>query len=160
MGCNVDVKPQLVMTDTAVPSARSWILKGLAQANRAHVHEPHLRHLVILIKQPDTGSLLGGLWGRTSWDWLLIELLYVSEEWRGVGWGKRLVGAAEEEAIRRSCRSAWVDSYSFQAPGFYQHLGYSIFAQLADYPAGHQRIFLKKNLVDPTNDSSAAGSRT
>ena len=140
--------PKLEVTDIPDPIARGWILDGLARSNRAHVREPGLRNLVVLIKHPTTGRLLGGLWGRTSWDWLLIELLYVARAWRGAGWGKRLVRAAEEEAIRRQCRSVWVDLYSFQAPGFYERLGYRVFGALDDYPAGHRRFFLQRKLVD------------
>ena len=143
------IKPKLATSDVPDPDARTWILEGLAEANRIYVHEPELRNLVVLIKHPWGGRLLGGLWGRTSWDWLLIELLYVSPELRGAGWGRRMVKAAEEEAARRHCRAAWVDSYSFQAPGFYEHLGYSVFGKLDDYPAGHQRFFLSKKLLDP-----------
>jgi GNAT superfamily N-acetyltransferase len=142
------MNPRLVMSDVADPDARNWILEGLAEANRVHVREPGLRHLIVLIKHPWNGRLLGGFWGRTSWDWLLIELLYVSRDLRGAGWGRRLVEAAEEEAVRRHCRAAWVDSYSFQAPGFYERLGYSVFGKLDDYPQGHQRFFLWKKLSD------------
>jgi GNAT superfamily N-acetyltransferase len=144
----VNVEPKLETTNVPDPVTRTWILDGLSEANRMHVHDPNLQHLVVLIKDPSTGRLLGGLWGRTSWNWLFIELLYVSREWRGAGWGRRLVRAAEKEALRRCCRAAWVDSYSFQAPGFYQRLGYSVFGRLSDYPAGNDRFFLKKVLVD------------
>jgi hypothetical protein len=44
--------------------------------------------------------------------------------------------------LSRGCRGAWLDTYSFQARGFYEHLGYSI----DDYPPGQSRIFLHKSL--------------
>ena len=37
---------------------------------------------------------------------------------------------AEREAIRRGCRGAWLDTYSFQARGFYERLGYTIFGTI------------------------------
>jgi GNAT superfamily N-acetyltransferase len=140
--------PEIVMTEVPEPRVRTWILEGLATSNRRHVHEPGLRHLSVLVKDTDKSQLLGGLWGRTAWDWLLIELLYVAPACRGAGWARRLVRAAEEEAVRRRCRSAWVYSYKFQAAGVFQHLGYSVFGTLPDYPAGHHRIFLQRSLVD------------
>src|SRR4051794_19632347 len=96
----VTVDPRLVLSDVPDPDARNFILEGLAESNRARVHEPQLRHLIVLVKQPETGRLRGGLWGRTAWNWLLIELLYVAPELRGNGWGRRLVQGAEEEAVR------------------------------------------------------------
>lgn len=37
---------------------------------------------------------------------------------------------AEQEAIARGCRGAWLDTYSFQARGFYERLGYAVFGIL------------------------------
>ena len=55
------------------------------------------------------------------------------------------MGDAEARALERGCHSAWVDTFSFQAPGFYPKLGYTVFGEL-DYPPGHKRIFLQKRL--------------
>ena len=49
--------------------------------------------------------------------------------------------------LERGCHSAWVDTFSFQAPGFYRKLGYEVFGEL-DYPPGHKRFFLRKRLTD------------
>ena len=56
---------------------------------------------------------------------------------------------AEAEAIRRGCLGAWLDTFSFQARGFYERLGYAVFGALADYPPGHDRFFMQKPLVPP-----------
>ena len=55
---------------------------------------------------------------------------------------------AEARARDRGCHSAWLDTFSFQAPGFYQKLGYEEFGHL-DYRPGHQRHFLKNRLIPP-----------
>ena len=48
--------------------------------------------------------------------------------------------AMEAEAIRRGCRGAYLDTFSYQARPFYERLGYEVFGTLDDYPAGHQRF--------------------
>jgi len=53
---------------------------------------------------------------------------------------------AEREAIARGCGSAFLDTFSFQALPFYVSLGYKVFGELADYPLGHRRYFLRKSL--------------
>ena len=53
---------------------------------------------------------------------------------------------AEKEARKRGVKNAFVDSFSFQAPGFYKKLGYREFGKLKDFPAGHSRSFLTKAL--------------
>jgi hypothetical protein len=56
---------------------------------------------------------------------------------------------AEAEAIRRGCRGAWLDTFSFQARGFYERPGYSIFGTIENFPPGHRRFFLKKDFASP-----------
>jgi GNAT superfamily N-acetyltransferase len=145
---SASVAPETVLTDVPDPTVRTWISEGLATSNRRCVGDPRVRHLSVLVRDPGTGELLGGLWGRTAWDWLMIELLYVAPVWRGAGWARQLVRAAEEEAVRRHCCAAWLYSHDFQAAGFFQHLGYTAFGTLPDYPAGHQRVFLQKSLIE------------
>ena len=60
------------------------------------------------------------------------------------------IGSAPDAAGRTAregfgCHSAWVDTFSFQAPNFYPKFGYREFGRL-DYPPDHQRIFLQKQL--------------
>jgi ribosomal protein S18 acetylase RimI-like enzyme len=57
-------------------------------------------------------------------------------------------GEAEDEARSRGCHAVWLDSFSFQAPGFYRRLGFHEFGRLDDYPAGHARHFLWKPLSE------------
>jgi hypothetical protein len=40
-----------------------------------------------------------------------------------------------------------LDSYDFQAPGFYQKLGYEVFAVLEDHPRHHRNYYLRKRLA-------------
>lgn len=93
------------------------------------------------------GTLLGLVSGWTWGGCLDIRLLWVREAWRGQGWGARLLHAAETLAVARGCTQAILDTHSFQAPGFYQRHGYVIYATLDDYPAGHQKHYLKKRLT-------------
>ena len=76
----------------------------------------------------------------------------MSDALRGKGIGRKLMADAEARALERGCHSAWVDTFSFQAPGFYPKLGYEVFGEL-DYPP-HKRIFLQKRLRGPTRGAS------
>jgi GNAT superfamily N-acetyltransferase len=90
----------------------------------------------------------------------LVEIrgLWVEPELRGRGIGRRLLAAIEAEAARRGCTRAALDSYSWQAPGFYERLGYRRFATL-DYPNGTSRHWFVKELGDGEESEGPSGAR-
>ena len=103
------------------------------------------KSLCFVVRAPDQ-EVVGGVIGATYWDWLHIDLMWVKEEFRGRGYGQRLLALAEEEARRRGAKKVHLDTFSFQAPGFYERYGYQVFGQLDDFPEGHQRYYLTKQL--------------
>ena len=88
------------------------------------------------------GGLLGAIWGGA----LYARILWVSEALRGRGFGQRLMETAERRAVERGCRHVFLDTFSFQAPGFYEKLGYQTYAKADDWPVGHVHHFLRKDL--------------
>jgi ribosomal protein S18 acetylase RimI-like enzyme len=89
------------------------------------------------------GGLLGEIWGGSMY----VSHLWVAEAARGAGHGSRLLQAAERYAIERGCRGAFLGSFSFQAPAFYQKQGYEVFGVLEDHPPGHRMFLLRKRLA-------------
>jgi putative N-acetylmannosamine-6-phosphate epimerase/predicted GNAT family acetyltransferase len=87
-----------------------------------------------------------GLVGITRWNWLLIETLWVEESLRRQGFGSKLMQIAEQEARRRGCTEAILDTFSLQAKGFYEALDYQVFAHVDDDPSGYSFYQLKKML--------------
>jgi GNAT superfamily N-acetyltransferase len=93
------------------------------------------------------GSLMGGIVGTIWGHCVEIKYLWVHPSLRGKGYGCRLLQTLEQEARAQQCHAAILDTYSFQAPGFYQRLGYEIFGVIDGYPRGYQKVFLKKRLA-------------
>ena len=96
--------------------------------------------------EDDSGELMAGLVGETFGNWLEIEYLFVKEDIRGQGIGSQLLQRAESEAKKRNCRFAFVNTYQFQAPAFYQKHGYKEVFTLKDYPCTGQRHYYQKDL--------------
>ena len=132
------VDPQLKADDAAV------IRDGLYAYNDSKVDSAD-GHLGILLKD-DAGNTVGGLTGRWYYGWLFVELLVLPENLRGQDLGTGIMRAAEEYARQQGLIGVWLDTFSFQARGFYEKLGYVVFGELPDYPAGHTRFFLQKRL--------------
>lgn len=137
---------QFELSDISDRRVRDAIALPLNAFNDAKAGVDPWRQLVIMLKDED-GAILGGLWGSTGYRWLFVELLVVPAAFRGRGLGTQLMGMAEAEAIARGCHSAWLDTFEFQARGFYARLGYACFGELPDYPPGHARFFMQKSLV-------------
>lgn len=129
------------------PDARDAraVRESIYAYNRLKAGEPRHEPMTIFLRD-DHGRLVGGLLGSSCWQWLTIDFLWVSEELRGRGYGTRLLAAAESEAISRDCRHVYLDTFSFQARGFYEKLGYSVFGELQNFPGQHKRYFLRKDL--------------
>jgi ribosomal protein S18 acetylase RimI-like enzyme len=103
------------------------------------------RGLCLVGRSPD-GAVVGGLVGRTGWQYLEVTHLWVDEQRRNSGHASELMFAAEAEAVRRGCKHARLDTFSFQALGFYQKLGYIEFGRLSGYSGCFDRHFLYKAL--------------
>ena len=140
---------QFELTDVADEALRQDILAPLRAYNESRAGDGRFRPLVIALREPrpEGGSaVVGGLWGATGYGWLFTQLLVVPEQARGQGVGRRLLLQAEDEARARGCPGAWLDTFAFQARGFYEGLGYQVFGQIDEYPVGHARYFLRKAL--------------
>jgi ribosomal protein S18 acetylase RimI-like enzyme len=100
-----------------------------------------------LFKRAPDGSPLAGAFGWTWGGTCYVRYLFVSENLRRQGQGTLLMRAVESEAKARGCQQIVLETHSFQAPRFYQKLGFSIVGHVANYPHDHQFLMLVKHLV-------------
>lgn len=119
--------------------------KGLTDFNTQMAGEDHGQNLCFVLKDHG-GAVVGGVIGAIYWDWLYVNLMWIQEDLRNQGFGRQLLEAAEEKARQQGAKDAYLDTFSFQAPEFYRKQGYQIFGELADFPVGHTRYFMKKKL--------------
>ena len=121
------------------------VTQFLVDANFERAGQDNFEPLFVALRD-EIGTIAGGVIGETYWGWLYVDNLSVRTDLRGQGFGGLLLAAAEDEARKRGCRHAFLDTFSFQARPFYEKHGYKIAGTLDDFPAGHQRFFLTKDL--------------
>jgi GNAT superfamily N-acetyltransferase len=134
---------KFIPTDQPAPGTFQALVQLLDASSRSLIGPAQPRLLVIPLRA-DNGTIAGGFWGATMFEWLHVGLLFVPESLRGQGIGSALMAAAEDEARKRGCRGAYVDTFSFQAGPFYEKLGFTQFGTLHDYPPGHSQIYFCK----------------
>ena len=124
---------------------RASIVAQVVAYNNSHAGPGNGSALFVLLRN-EMGEVEGGLLGATSRGWLFVDFLVVSATLRSQGMGSKMMNVAEKEAISRGCTNAWLNTFEFQARGFYEKLGYECFGELPNYPVAFSRYFMKKSL--------------
>ena len=144
------------LVDSLEPDAKSVIESVLAAYNSEHNSEFWIaRELLANAPRPlnicvrtDEGLAIGGLVGETQFRWLKVMLMSVEPSWRRRGLGTEMMKIAETEAVIRRCRYAFVDTMDYQAPEFYERIGYTIVGRIDDWDShGHAKLFLTKQIA-------------
>ena len=140
-----DVSILLETTADSQAEIRKAVHRGLSDFNHQRGGIGAVTPLTIAAKDSE-GTLVGGLVGDTGWGWPYVNLLWVADGHRRHGIGRQLLRAAEVEGVRRGCAYAYLRTFDFQAPGFYERQGYVTFAVQEDFPVGHRGFYLRKDL--------------
>lgn len=129
------------------PGESAWgiIGEGINEYNTQKAGDQNAKILCYTIQGSDH-VIAGGVVAQIYWEWLYVDLMWMKEELRLRGYGSRLLTLVENEARKRGAKHAFLDTFSFQAPDFYKKHGYHIFGELHDFPAGHMRYFMTKDL--------------
>jgi len=141
----MDEEYNIISVDKPDDSVWDVVGGGLHNYNTQQAGDSHGKQICFVLYAPDQ-KVAGGLIGETHWGWFYINLLFVKDDLRGHGYGHRLLTLAEDEARQSGAKYVYLDTFSFQAPDFYKRHGYQVFGELKDFPPGHQRYYLKKQL--------------
>jgi GNAT superfamily N-acetyltransferase len=127
--------------------AHGAIAQRLVAFNRAQRPSVSWRtdDVFTVVVNDEAGRLRGGARGVVRMGAVEIRTLWLDEDLRRRGLGERIVRAAEDEGRRRGARAALLDTYDFQARGFYESLGYACFASF-DFPDGVKRFYMSRSL--------------
>ena len=129
----------------------SAIRTGLRTHNREKSGFTGPHGELVLCLTGDDGVTLGGLTARYGYQWMFIELLFIPESARGQQLGTQMMAQAERVARDNGLTGIWLDTFAFQARGFYEKLGYTIFGTLEGHPRDGRRFFLEKRFdASPT----------
>jgi ribosomal protein S18 acetylase RimI-like enzyme len=120
------------------------VLDGVRKFNREQTGNERPRPVACFLRDENriVGGVQGSLWGRS----MHIDALWVGPEYRGGGYGSKLMTAIEEYAAANEHPLVYLETTSFQALPFYRKLGYEVFGELPEISRGHTLFFLWKEL--------------
>jgi len=136
------VKFQVINEDDS--AVFDTLIAGLKEHKYEHMGPEDTLPLSVVARDEDN-KIIGGVSGRTIYKNFLIGIVWVDKETRGTGLGRKLMEFAEVEAKKRGCLVAQLDTLSFQAPDFYQKLGFDIVGTVPGFSGSPERYFLLKN---------------
>lgn len=119
--------------------------QGIGAYNEKMAGDDNSKVLCYVIQGAEE-AVLGGVIAVVYWDWLYVDLMWMQEDLRGQGYGSKLLSQVEADARELGANHAHLDTFSFQARGFYEKHGYEVFGSLQDFPKGHQRYYMTKDL--------------
>jgi GNAT superfamily N-acetyltransferase len=140
-------EPKIVLTDTATPDELAVISDGLRDYNTSRAGYDDYKRLAIFVTDPESGAIVGGIYGGSYLGQMSIERVFLPEDLRQYRLGSRLLAMAEEEARKRGCSRITLNTLEIQARGFYLKQGFETAATLACDPPGITRYVMTKRLV-------------
>ena len=80
----------LTIDDAPKAADQEALIRGLNVHAASHTPVPGFKPLGAFLRD-DRGTLIGGAYGYVNWNWLFINLVWLSEAARGTGQGRRLI---------------------------------------------------------------------
>ncbi len=139
------VSPAPAITPASAEDTRA-VFAGLLAFNQAASGDALDDQPVNRVIHDATGRMVAGIAADVCGGWLMVHALWVDASQRGQGLGQALLADAEQQARTLGAHAVTLDTFSWQAEGFYLKQGYEVFGRLQDFPPGHQRLYLRKRL--------------
>lgn len=144
---------KVVVDHTPNQADNDVVKEGLIKCFEAKFGERDKQFSIFL--KNDSGKVFGGIQAFMDTESVYIDVLWVEEILQKKGYGTKLLGAAEREAIENGCIFSLADTWDFQAEEFYLKNGYERIGEIKNYWHGHSKIFLRKKLNSSKMRASA-----
>jgi GNAT superfamily N-acetyltransferase len=133
-----------ISVERTIGKTKKAVLDGLIRYNKEKMGEQRHKRLAVSLREGNeiVGGIVGEVWAAV----LFIQFFWLEQRLRGTGFGKKLIRAIEDEARRIGAKRSYLDTMSFQAPGFYRICGYKEFGSIEGYPGGVTRHWFTKTL--------------
>jgi ribosomal protein S18 acetylase RimI-like enzyme len=128
------------------PDLKKRVLEGFAQHSISSIGFNGLSQEPIAFEIQIGDDFVGCIVVQIFWGQLHIKYLFVEEPYRGKGYAKEFMKYALNFGKSQGCSFAFVETMSFQAPEFYQKLGFKVEMVRHGYERDTSLYYLKRDL--------------
>ena len=143
-----ETSDRFTISEDKTEESEKILRDGLRKYVVEHVGELRKNNPEIAIRlviRDDDGKIVGGIIAGTTLKTMYITGLWVDENYRRLGYGSKLMLKAEEIAKENGCIAGQTWVLSFQAPEFFERLGYESFGMSDGFPKGiTEHYFIKR----------------
>ena len=133
-----------IAVERTIGKTKKAVLDGLIGYNTEKMGKQKYKRFAVSLRERN--KVVGGIVGEVWTTVLFIQLFWIEQKLRGRDYGTKLIKAIEDEARRFGATHSYVDTMSFQAPGFYRARGYKEFGSIEGYPGNVTRHWFAKSL--------------
>ncbi len=133
-----------IAVERTIGKTKRAVLDGLIGYNNEKMGKQKYKRFAVSLRQGN--KIVGGIVGEVWTAVLFIQFFWIEQRLRGKDYGTKLIKAIEKEAKRFGATRSYVDTMSFQAPGFYRTCGYEEFGSIEGYPGNITRHWFTKSL--------------
>ncbi len=133
-----------IAVERTIGKTKKAVLDGLIAYNTEKMGKQKYKRFAVSLRERN--RVVGGIVGEVWTTVLFIQLFWIEQKMRGKDYGTKLIKAIEDEARRFGATHSYVDTMSFQAPGFYRACGYREYGSIEGYPDNVTRHWFTKSL--------------
>lgn len=127
---------------------QEYLIDRLVEYNLSQVKSKQEENFIDLsMKLVEDDKIIAGIIAKMyCWNMVYVDTLWVDANYRGRKIGEMMLARLENEAKSKGAKLVHLDTFDFQAKGFYEKQGYVVFGKLDDCPENHCRYYMKKVL--------------
>lgn len=139
---------KIVVNNNAEDNDNKFVKDSLIRFNleKSPIDQDPPSEIINLLLKAEDGRIIGGLLGAIGRYCYYLDILWIDEKYRGLGFGKKLLDDIEKRVKEKGCKVITLNTFSFQAPEFYEKNGFEVFGVLNGFQEGVCRYYLKKNI--------------
>lgn len=139
--------PSLHLTDMIDKDIEAFLESGLSANAKKNGAPAYEKKDLSVVYRDESGKIRAGLTGKTFWNWLYIDMIFVDDSMRNQGIARQLIQTAEAEALIRGCHSAYLWTENYEGKTFYPKVGFQEFVVKKDFPVGFTRTGFMKRIA-------------